>query len=53
MNLEDVINGAEIISLVGKRNLVVENYVKVVEYSEELIGINDKLCNIMQNLEVQ
>ena len=23
------------------------------QYSEELIGINDKLCNIMQNLEVQ
>ena len=39
---EDVINGAEIISLVGKRNLVVENYVKVVEYSEELIVIKTK-----------
>jgi len=39
---EDVLNGAEIISLVGKRNLVIENYVKVVDYEEDRIVVKTK-----------
>lgn len=39
---EDMINGAEIISMVGKRNLVIENYVRVVVYEEDRIVVKTK-----------
>ena len=53
---EDVINGAEIISLVGKRNLVIENYVKVVEYEEEKIVVETKknyICINGNNFKIE
>ena len=39
---EDVLNGAEIISLIGRRNIVIENYEKVIEYGDEKIIIKTK-----------
>ena len=53
---EDVINGAEIISLIGKRNLVIENYVKVVEYEKDKIIVKTKrnyLCINGHNLVIE
>ena len=53
---EDVINGAEIISLVGKRNLVIENYVKVIEYEKEKIVVRTKknyVCIEGNNLKIE
>ena len=39
---DDIFRGAEIISMVGKRNLVLENYVKVVLYEEDKIVVKTK-----------
>lgn len=39
---EDIIKGAEIITLIGKRSLVIENYVKVVECEPERMQIKTK-----------
>lgn len=53
---EDVINGAEIISLVGKRNLVIENYVKVLEYELNRIVIKTKRNYVLiegDNLKIE
>lgn len=53
---EDVINGAEIISLVGKRNLVIENYLKVIEYELDKILIKTKRNYVLvegNNLKIE
>ncbi len=39
---EDIVTGAEIISMVGRRNLVIENYIKVVEYEDEKIVVRTR-----------
>ena len=42
---EDILSGAEIMTMVGKRNLVIENYVKVVECETDRIVIKTKRNN--------
>lgn len=43
---EDILSGAEIMTMVGKRNLVIENYVKVVECETDRIVIKTKRNNL-------
>jgi sporulation protein YqfC len=39
---EDIVTGAEIISMVGRRNLVIENYIKIIEYENDKIVVRTK-----------
>ena len=53
---EDILNGAEIISLVGKRNIVIENYIKVVVYDDDRIIIKTKKNYVLiegRNLKIE
>ncbi len=43
---EDIISGAEIMTMVGKRNLVIENYVKVIECETDRIVVKTKRNNL-------
>lgn len=43
---EDILNGAEIITMVGKRNLVIENYIKVLECETNKIVVKTKRNNM-------
>ena len=38
----DIVTGAEIISMVGRRNLVSENYIKIIEYENDKIVVRTK-----------
>ena len=53
---EDVINGAEIITMVGKRSLVIENYVKVLECELDKIRVKTKrnnVCIVGKDLKIE
>lgn len=53
---EDVLTGAEVMTLVGKRSLVIENYLKVLEYEPDEIKIKTKRNNVCicgENLRIE
>ena len=53
---EDVLTGAEVMTLVGKRSIVIENYIKVLEYEPYLIKIKTKRNNVCicgENLRIE
>ena len=53
---EDVLTGAEIMTLVGKRSLVIENYIKVLEYEPDNIKVRTKRNNVCicgSNLKIE
>ena len=53
---EDIVMGAEIISMIGRRNLLIENYVKVSEYEDEKIVVRTRRNHIYilgDNLKIE
>lgn len=53
---EDVLTGAEVMTLVGKRSLVIENYMKVLEYEPDSIKVRTKRNNVCicgNNLKIE
>ena len=53
---EDILSGAEIMTMVGKRNLVIENYIKVLECETDEILVKTKRNNLRivgKNLKIE
>lgn len=53
---EDVLTGAEVMTLVGKRSLVIENYMKVLVYEPDIIKVKTKRNNVSicgNNLKIE
>lgn len=42
----DILSGAPIVTATGKNQVCIENYKGIIEYNEELIKVQTKICRI-------
>ena len=52
---EDVLEGLPVVTITGKREAYVENYKGIIEYEENCIKIQTKICRLTftgKNLEI-